>query len=40
MPGKMVSVQYKNNGKDKEFEFDFLIICRYLNLVKNQRIIL
>jgi len=28
------------NGKDKEFEYNFLKICRYLNLPKNQRIIL
>ena len=27
----------KRNGKDNEFEYNFLIICRYLNLVKNQR---
>ena len=25
----------KNNGKDQEFEYAFLIICRYLNLIKN-----
>ena len=24
----------KNNGKDSEFEYNFLIICRHLNLVK------
>jgi hypothetical protein len=29
----------KSNWKDKEFEYNFLIICRYLNLVQNQRII-
>jgi hypothetical protein len=30
----------KNNGKDNKFVYDLLIICRYLNLVKNNRIIL
>ena len=30
----------KSNGRDKEFEYTFLIICRYLNLVKNQRLTL
>ena len=29
----------KSNGK-YNFEYDFLIICRYFNLVKNQRTIL
>ena len=24
----------KNNGKDNKFEYNFLKICRYLNLVK------
>jgi len=26
----------KSSGKDNEIEFNFLIICRYLNFVKNQ----
>ena len=30
----------KSNGKDNECEYNFLIICKYLNLVKNKRIIL
>ena len=30
----------KSNGKDNEFGYNFLIICRYWNLVKFQRIIL
>jgi hypothetical protein len=30
----------KSNEKEKEFEYNFLIICRYLNQVKNKRIIL
>jgi hypothetical protein len=25
------------NGNDKQFEYTFLIICRYLKLVKNQK---
>jgi hypothetical protein len=25
----------KNNGKDNEFEYNFIKICRYLNLVKH-----
>jgi hypothetical protein len=29
----------KNTANDKEFENNFLRIFRYLNLVKNQRII-
>ena len=33
----MVTIQYKRNKKDKEFEYHFLKICRYLNLV-NQRL--
>jgi hypothetical protein len=33
---KMVPVSCKGNGNDKEFEYNFLKICRYLN----QRIIL
>jgi hypothetical protein len=28
------------NGNDKQFDYTFLIICRYLKLVKNQKIIL
>jgi hypothetical protein len=31
---------YQEQRKDNEFEYYFLIICRYLNHVKNQRIIL
>ena len=27
----------KSNRKHNEFEYNFLIICRYLNLVKNKR---
>ena len=30
----------KSNGKDNEFDYNFLKICRYLNFVKNQKIIL
>lgn len=30
----------KSNGKNNKFEYNFLIMSRYLNLVKNQRIIL
>ena len=30
----------RQNGKNKEYEYNFQKICRYLNLVKNQRIIL
>jgi len=30
----------KSNKKHLEFEFNFILICRYLNLVKNQGIIL
>ena len=30
----------KSNAKDKEIEYNFLIIYRYLNLVRNKRIIL
>ena len=37
--GKIVSRSTKRNGTDDEFEFNFLTICRYLNLVNNQRII-
>jgi hypothetical protein len=37
--GKNGTWSSKNNGKDKEFKYNFLIICRYLNFVKNQRII-
>jgi hypothetical protein len=33
----MVSVQYKNIWKEKESECNILIICRYVNVVKNQR---
>ena len=29
----------KSNGQDKEFKYIFLIICRYLNLVKNRMLI-
>ena len=29
----------KRNGKANEFEYNFLIICRYWDLVKNQRMI-
>ena len=25
------------NGNDKQFDYTFLIICRYLKLVKNQK---
>ena len=27
----------KSNGKDPEFEYNLLMICRHLNLLKNQR---
>ena len=30
----------QSNGNDNECEYNFLIICKYLNLVKNKRIIL
>jgi hypothetical protein len=30
----------KGNGKDNEFDYDFFLRYRYLNLVKNQRVIL
>ena len=33
---KIVPVQCKINGKDKEFEHKFLIICIHLNPVNNQ----
>jgi hypothetical protein len=26
----------KSNEKDTEFQYNFIIICRYLNLLKNQ----
>ena len=29
----------KRNDKANEFEYNFLIICRYWDLVKNQRMI-
>jgi hypothetical protein len=29
-----------SNEKDKEFEYNFIKTCKYLNLVKNQRITL
>jgi hypothetical protein len=34
MEGKMVPIPC--NVKDKEFQYNFLKICRYLNLLKNQ----
>jgi len=37
--GVMSLTTDKSNGKDKAFENNFLRIFRYLNLVKNQRII-
>ena len=37
---KMVPVPCKSNGKYKEFQNNFLKIYRYLNLLKNQRLIL
>ena len=30
----------KSNEKANEFEYNFLIICKYLNLVENQTILL
>jgi hypothetical protein len=30
----------KRNGKNNKFGYNVLIICRYLNLVKNHRMIL
>jgi hypothetical protein len=30
----------KSNGKVNEFKCNFFVICRYLNFVKNQRIVL
>ena len=38
--GQNGSLFSKSNGRDTTFEYNFLIICRYLNLVKNQRIAL
>jgi hypothetical protein len=35
MMGKMVPILARAM-KDKEFEYNFLTICRYLNLVKNK----
>ena len=40
MAGKMVPFPYKRNRKDIDIEYDFLIVCRYLNIKKNQTIIL
>jgi hypothetical protein len=37
MEAKMAPVPCKNNGKDKEFEYNFLVICRYFNLIKKIR---
>jgi hypothetical protein len=37
MVGKMMPVPYKSNEKYKEFEYNFLLICRYLDLVKKIR---
>jgi hypothetical protein len=37
--GKIVPVLARAMEKGKEFEYNFLTIFRYLNLVKNQRII-
>ena len=34
MTGKMVHVPCKSNGKDKEFEYNFFLICKFFNLVK------
>jgi hypothetical protein len=35
----MVSVSCKSNGNDKELEYNFIAICRNLNLVKyNNRV--
>jgi hypothetical protein len=36
MVGKMMPVPYKSNEKYKEFEYNFLLICRYLDLVTPQ----
>jgi hypothetical protein len=33
----MVPTPCKNNRNDKELENNLLIICRYLNIVKDQR---
>ena len=37
--GNMVFDLAASSGKDNEFECNFLTICRYWNLVKNQRMI-
>ena len=36
----MIPVPFQINGKDKKFEYNFLKMYTYLNLVTNQRIIL
>jgi hypothetical protein len=36
MLGKMAPLQCKSYRKDKELGNNFLIFCKYLNLVKNQ----
>jgi hypothetical protein len=38
--GKMVPLLVKRNGNDKEVDYNFLISCIYLNLVKNHITIL
>jgi hypothetical protein len=32
----MVPVPCKSYGKDKEFDYNFLVICTYLNFVKKK----
>jgi hypothetical protein len=32
------SVDLQSNGKHNELEYNYLITCRYLDLVKNQKI--
>jgi hypothetical protein len=38
--GKMVPLLVKRNRNDKEVDYNFLISCIYLNLVKNHMTIL
>jgi hypothetical protein len=34
IPGKMIPIVFKSNEKDKEFEDNFLIICKFIILQK------
>ena len=36
--GKMISGSIKSNGKGCEFEYNFVIICRYLNREKKTEV--